>query len=260
MYKLLIVDDEPVIRSGIRQLIDFAAIGIGEVLEAMDGETALKMVREHHPEIVLADINMPRMDGLALAKAIKALDRKTRVAIITGYDYFDYALTALKAGVDDFVLKPLSKNDVQMLLAKLVAAYREEDVRDAAMLAVEKLQLMTVPGGGQSRVYKDVMMRCMDENLSDPSFGLGVLAKAVNLSPGYLSSLFKQIFGIPFQDWLVTARLERAKILLLTTSAKVYEIAAQVGFEDPNHFIASFRKHFSQTPNRFRDATQGGLE
>ncbi len=258
MFKLLIADDEPLIRNGIRALLDFKALGIGEVLEAANGETALALFREHHPEIVLADINMPLMDGLALASAIKTVDRKTRVAIITGYDYFDYALTALKAGVDDFVLKPLSKNDVSELLTKLISSYKEEDARDQALLASERLQLMQSPEGSRGSAYKADIAKCLDEHLSDPEFSLGILARTVRLTPGYLSTLFRQVFGIPFQDWLVSARLERAKILLLTTSAKVYEIAAQVGFDDPNYFSTAFRKRFGQTPNQFRDTAQGG--
>jgi len=91
----------------------------------------------------------------------------------------------------------------------------------------------------------------MDEYMADPEFSLGKLARAVNLSSGYISALFKQIFGIPFQEYLTTMRLERSKILLLVTSNKVYEIAENVGFEDP-----SFKKRFGVSPNRYRDSIQ----
>ena len=252
--KCLIVDDEPMIRKGIQQLIDFQSLGIDEVFEASNGVEAFRIVKELHPSIVLADINMPLMDGLTLAKAIKAFDRNIQIAIITGYDYFDYAITALKAGVDDFVLKPLSKNDVQLLLKKLADSAREAQGWEIALRTLSKLQHLEPQDTTYGLDYINEIKRVMDEDMSDPDFSLVALAGKINLSAGYLSGLFKQIFGIPFQDYLIKARLDRAKILLLTTSSKVYEIAAQAGFEDPNYFSSSFKKRFGQTPNQFRDS------
>ena len=97
----------------------------------------------------------------------------------------------------------------------------------------------------------------MDEHLSDPDFSLGVLARSVNLSPGYLSGLYKDYFGMPFQDHLVALRLERAKILLLSTNRRVYEVAAEVGFDDPNYFSSRFRKQYGLSPNQYRGQVTG---
>ena len=68
MYKLMIADDEPLIRRGIKQLIDLSSLQIGEIYEASTGEEALKVFEEFKPEIVLMDINMPKIDGLSVAK------------------------------------------------------------------------------------------------------------------------------------------------------------------------------------------------
>lgn len=257
MYKLLIVDDEPIIRQGIKQLIDFKGLFIGEVYEAEDGIQALDIVREKRPNIVLADINMPNMDGLTLARAVKAQDRNIRVAIITGYDYFDYAVTALKAGVDDFVLKPVSRNDIQELLRRLVTSVQEDEAHSLALESLESLQQLANGGKERSLEYRETILLAMDNYLADSSFSLKKLAEAVNLSTGYLSTVFKQIFGIPFQEYLTTMRLERSKILLLVTSCKVYEVAEKVGFEDPNYFSSSFKKRFGVSPNSFRDVMRG---
>lgn len=263
MYKLLIVDDEPIIRSGICKLVDLHALSITEVFEASDGEEALSILKKHAPDIVLADINMPNMDGLTLAKAVKAFNRKTRVAIITGYDHFDYALSALKSGVDDFLLKPVSKNDIRELLHKLVSSIHEERARELALRSRENIHRLSGIEADHDREdnqkesgfeYHDVILKAIDENEFDPAFSLNVLAESVSLSAGYLSTLFKRLFGIPFQDYLLNLRLERSKILLLTTGWKVYEIAEKVGFDDPNYFSTCFKKHFGISPNKFRDA------
>ncbi len=89
MYKLMIADDEPLIRRGIKQLIDLSSLQIGEIHEASTGEEALKVFEEFKPEIVLMDINMPKIDGLSVAKKIKSINSDTKIAIITGYNYFD---------------------------------------------------------------------------------------------------------------------------------------------------------------------------
>lgn len=257
MYKLLIVDDEPIIRQGIKQLINFQEQSISEVYEAEDGALALDLVSKKRPDIVLADINMPNMDGLSLAREIKAVNPEIRVAIITGYDYFDYAVSALKAGVDDYLLKPVSRNDILELLSKLVNDLKEKEDQRRALESLEKLKQLEKSGHEGTTHYRDPILKVMNESLSDPSFSLCRLAEEINLSSGYLSTVFKQIFGIPFQEYLTTLRLERSKILLLVTSYKIYEIAEKVGFEDPNYFSTCFKKRCGISPNSYRD-TMGG--
>lgn len=120
MFRLLIADDEPFMRRGIRNLIDLSNLGVEEIFEAETGEEVLQIFEEIRPEIVLLDINMPKIDGLTAAKKIKQIAPNTKIAIITGYNYFDYAQTAIKIGVEDYILKPISKSDVSEIIAKLV--------------------------------------------------------------------------------------------------------------------------------------------
>ena len=101
MYKLLILDDEPLVRRGIRSLVDFERLQITEIFEAANGEEGLALFESHLPELVLVDINMPKMNGLEFVSKAKLVNPNAHMAIITGYNYFDYAVTALKAGVDD---------------------------------------------------------------------------------------------------------------------------------------------------------------
>lgn len=257
MMSLLVVDDEPLIRQGILELIDMAALGIQAVWEADNGLDALTLAKEHRPDMMLADINMPGLDGLQLAKSVKEASPTTHIAMITGYDYFEYAVAALKAGVDDFVLKPVSRNDIQEILTKLIVSVKADRQRQEAYNTAVQL---TKDENTQIRdnEYAVVIQRVLDRELSNPAFSLAQLAQEVALSQTYLSTLFRQIFGIPFQDWIIRARIDRAKILLLSTHLKVYEVAAKVGFDDPNYFSTAFKKQVKQTPNQYRDA-QGAV-
>jgi two-component system response regulator YesN len=249
--KLLIVDDEPIIRMGIKRLIDLEALGISELIEAENGEKGYELFKTHQPEIVLADINMPKMNGLDFARRIKIDKPDVKIAMITGYDYFEYAQKALKIGVEDYILKPVSKNDIQELILKLVNLVREEyQLREVNSL-IHKLHESTE--GSDEAGYKELISRSLEAHMTHRDFSLSFLAAELGLSVGYLSGLFKKLFGVTFKEYVLTKRLNQAKIMLLTTDLKNYEISEAIGITDPNYFSAVFKKRFGYSPNQFRE-------
>ena len=252
MFKLLIADDEPLMRRGIRSLIDMSDLKIEEIFEAETGEEALQIFEKTQPEIVLLDINMPKIDGLTAAKKIKQIAPNTKIAIITGYNYFDYAQMAIKIGVEDYILKPISKSDVSEIIAKLVYLLQV----DKKNLETERLlqRILEREEVDESRDnYRELIQNMMESRYSDSQFSLVVLSEKLDLSQGYLSVMFKRVFGIPFQDYLLQKRMEKAKILLLTTELKNYEIAEQIGFEDVNYFGMKFKKYYGVTPKQYKE-------
>ena len=112
MYKLLIADDEQWIRQGLREIINWGSCNIHEVWEAADGEDALYKVREFKPDIVIADIRMPEIDGLELSAILREEFPQTKVIIISGYKDFDYARKAVELGVSNYILKPIDENSI----------------------------------------------------------------------------------------------------------------------------------------------------
>ncbi|WP_432355812.1 response regulator transcription factor [Sporosarcina sp. A2] len=255
MYTLLVVDDEPILIRGIRSFVDFEALSISEVLEASNGEVALELFKTHRPDLVLADINMPKMNGLDFVSAAKALKPDVKIAMITGYDYFDYAVAALKTGVDDYVLKPVSKKDVQELLQKLIGKVQEAHRQHEVTKLVGGL-IHSADSSEETSGYKYKIQQEINANFDNVEFSLASLASTLALSPSYVSTLFKQLFGKTFQQYMINSRLDRAKLLLLSTDMKMYEIASSVGFEDPNYFSAAFKKRFSLSPNQFKEKSR----
>ena len=120
MYKLLIADDESIIRKGIKNLIDFESLEIDQVFEAENGKEAVDLALKNKIDIVIMDINMPIVDGLSASKKIKEKNPDSYLLILTGYNYFDYAQAAIRAKVDDYILKPVSKKDVEYMLKTAV--------------------------------------------------------------------------------------------------------------------------------------------
>ena len=106
MYRVIIVDDEPVIRRGLRETIEWDALGLEVAGEAADGNEALKLVRDIRPEILITDIRMPDMDGIALIREIRKTDLNVKITILSGYSDYDYLKEAIRLGVDNYLLKP----------------------------------------------------------------------------------------------------------------------------------------------------------
>ena len=107
-YKVLIVDDEKNIRMGIANNCAWTEYGIGQVMTACNGQEALQLILNEKPDIVITDIKMPIMDGLELIKKTAELYPDTLFAVLSGYDDFDFARTALKHNAIDYLLKPCS--------------------------------------------------------------------------------------------------------------------------------------------------------
>ena len=204
------------------------------------------------PDLVLLDINIPFTDGLTLARDMKSLKKDVKIVIISGYDYFDYAQKALKIGVEDYILKPVSKSDINEIITKLVYKLDEEKKHVEAKKIMAKLDINNFDSTISHDKYKDTIFKKMNERYNDISFNLNSLADEMNLSSGYLSVLFKNLFGVPFQDYLNKVRMNEAKILLLTTELKNYEIAELVGIENFNYFNLKFKKTFGITPKKFK--------
>jgi len=109
MWKLIVADDEPKIRRGIENILNWKDFNIEIVGQAEDGEIALEIITEKKPDIILLDINMPFLNGLNLLQKLKNINNNSIVIIISGYDDFQYAQKALQFNVFDYILKPVNK-------------------------------------------------------------------------------------------------------------------------------------------------------
>jgi two-component system, response regulator YesN len=121
MWKVLIADDEPKIRRGLRTLVSSFGFGLEVIAEAEDGETALRLARELDPDIMLVDVRMPFMSGLEFIEGIKATSPGKIVIIVSGHDEFDYAQSAVRLGVFDYVLKPVDAESFRKVIERAIA-------------------------------------------------------------------------------------------------------------------------------------------
>ena len=126
MIKVFLVEDEIIIRNGIKNSINWEMHGYDFVGEASDGELALPMILEKKPDILITDIKMPFMDGLELSEQVKKALPATKIMILSGYNEFDYAKMAIKIGVTDYLLKPISSEKLLDAVNKVAEEIRKE--------------------------------------------------------------------------------------------------------------------------------------
>lgn len=119
MFKVFLVEDEIVVREGIRKNILWEQYGFQYVGDAPDGELALPLIRQIQPDLLITDIKMPFMDGLALIELVRKELPRTKIIIISGYDDFSYAQKAISMGVEQYLLKPIVKGKMVEILKAL---------------------------------------------------------------------------------------------------------------------------------------------
>lgn len=119
MINVMIVDDEYLVRERIKKCIPWGELGYRIVGEASNGEDALSLIKELLPQIAIVDINMPFLDGLDFSRIVRERYPGTKVIILTGYSSFDYAKSAIQAGVANYLLKPINKDELVDTLNKL---------------------------------------------------------------------------------------------------------------------------------------------
>ncbi len=126
MIKIFLVEDEVIIRHGIRDTINWEENGFLFVGEAGDGEYAYPLILKTEPDILITDVRMPFMDGLELSRLVKKVLPDTKIIILSGYNEFDYAKEAIKIGISDYLLKPVSSSNLIDALKKVADTIKEE--------------------------------------------------------------------------------------------------------------------------------------
>lgn len=145
MYKVLIIDDEPIIRKGLKNIINWKSFNCEVTGEAADGLEGGELIRRQLPDIIITDIRMPEVDGLEMLQEIKGIVPDSKVIILTGYRDFDYVHEALKLGAFDFLLKPSKIEELTSVISKAVKELRFQKERKEEFEKLNRLFEQNIP-------------------------------------------------------------------------------------------------------------------
>lgn len=237
--RVLLVDDEIMIREGFKRLFDWEAHGCEVVGEAADGMEALAQIDALCPDIAIMDINIPIMSGLKVIQLSRIKHPHTAFVIVSGYDDFSYCQQALRMQITDYILKPVNYEEFGNCIDNLkISMFEQRAVSDEETAEEEERTIVSIT-------------RYLQDHLAE-EMSLSVLAEEFHLNPQYISQLFKNEIGVNFLAYLTNIRMEKAKKLLLTTSFSVAEVAERSGYGDYRVFTKVFKKTEGITPSQYR--------
>lgn len=263
LIRVLLVDDEPFIRQGLSILIDWQMLGFEIQGQAADGIQALEMLEKQEYDLVIADIKMPRMDGLTMAEKINSNPEcGAKVIILSGHSEFGFAQAAIRNGVVDYILKPLTKKDLVSVLESFKADFilknqpvpAELPKQAAKPFSADACQppMAAFPDGvTPSKEILQAVEQYIHEHYSLP-LSLKTFGQEHYINSVYLGQLFKKEYGVSFKEYLNEYRMAQAARKLVQTDLRVYEIAQAVGYSKTDYFISRFVQQYGKTPYQYR--------
>jgi len=162
LYKLLLVDDERIIREGITQLVDWDSLGI-EVEEATNGVEAYNKVKSDTPDIIITDIKMPGMDGLELIDKVKEEFPDIIFVILSGYGEFNFATRAMQHGIKYYLLKPCDEEEITKVMIKVIDELNQKKQRQNFIRKIKEDLERVKPQVKEQFLQECVMNRLSDE-------------------------------------------------------------------------------------------------
>ena len=247
-FTILVVDDDPEIGAYIKhELGDWYRFDI-----ALNGREALKLLLTKPFDLVITDVMMPEMDGITLLRSIKSnqLISDIPVILLTSKSEVSFRLEGLKKGADAFLAKPFSMEELHVQIDNLVDNVRR--LKGKYVGAQKKEELVEdVEVKGNDDQLMERIIKCTNENLSNPDFDVEELAKTIGISRTHLHRKMKKMTGISASEFIRNIRLEQAARLIKEKKINISQVAYSVGFNNQTHFSTVFKRHFGMTPKAY---------
>lgn len=264
-YRVLVVEDEDIIRRGIVCSIDWHHMGCGQIEEASNGQEALERIQTGAYDLVLMDINMPLLGGLEVLEQT-CQEYGYAAIIITGYSDFDYAKRALKYGAVEYVLKPIDIPELTRAIEKACAererrlAYQK--LKEGLLVPPDPVHLLTPVAALPAEEAEDgeVVARMLDyiEKNVGKKITLSILSQELFYSESFMTRRFKSEMGMNFTDYLNRYRIQCALLMLRQKRGRLSDIAAACGFSDYKYFNSVFKKYVGCSAKQFMQKMNGG--
>lgn len=249
---ILICDDEWLIRDTLAQVA--GEMENVHVTTASNGVQALDVIRGDRPDGMILDICMPVMDGLEVLRVCREeLHDPMPAVVLSGYDKFEYAQRAINYGVMKYMLKPLLREEIHQMLILLLERIAQTRVRPALPQRQMPEKTPASPVADEARMHRAVSeAMAFIERSYMRDIGVADVARGADMSRNYFGQVFKAATGMAVSEYINAVRIEHAKLLLRSTNLKIYEVAAQVGFDDSFYFSNVFKKLTGCSPKTYR--------
>jgi len=242
VLRIVIVDNEQRARRRLKTIIYSIDEDYEVAAEASDGVKGLELIEIIKPDLVFTDIKIPFMSGLSLIKAAQAMNNKIQYVITSAYEEFGYAKQAIALGVQDYLVKPVTYEEVVNVLKQSKGKLKGDSIE-------EDEDLNILYPNAHPLVLKALKMI---ENGYSARLNQKIIAENLGMTKEYFSYLFHRDTGKTFTVYLKEYRIKMAKRLLSTEAISKGEVPYQVGFTDSKYFNKVFRETTGETVTEYR--------
>ena len=247
MFRVILIDDEPLIVEGLKKVVRWEEYQCTVVATAEDAEKGAELIRTLQPDILFTDIRMPGVDGLTMLAGLRSEFPDLQVTVLTGFRDFAYAQEAIRLGVARFLLKPSRMDEIREALACMTT--RLEKTHTEQSTEQEEPEERENAGSFLVNRALDYLEEHYAEKLT-----LQEVADACYVSQWHLSKLLNRYTKKNFYDLLNNRRIRAAKELLADPSLRIGDIGEMIGYADPAHFARVFRKIAGMSANEYRSS------
>lgn len=257
-YRLLVAEDELEERNYLTHIISTHYDGqdLQIIASCGNGEEAINQGLALKPDIALLDIEMPKVNGLEVARKLKEDNPGMQIVMITAYGTFTYARQALRIGVTDYLVKPYVEAQLFSLLDELIE--RLVGIRKTAISRIVTL-LNTTGNEAETHPIARMVVQYIDLHYAE-KISLESMSSDLKFSSSYVSKCIKKYLHASFTQLLMEKRGTEAAKLLLKENITVNEVAYAVGFSDPNYFYKCFKDQFGIQPKKYAQAVLARID
>ncbi len=246
-HKILLVEDNKEVMEYLTSVLS----ELGNVETAVNGKEALKMTRHFNPDLIICDIMMPVMDGMAFAKAVRKDLQISHIPIIllTAKASMNSKLEGLKIGVDDYLIKPFNRRELIIRSRNLILQRRrlKQLFRADKKIAVEEMAVNKL-----DQEFLEKALSVVRDHLDDSEFNVERFTRLIGMSRTNLYTKLKALTGKNILEFIRTLRIQKAVELIRTNSGNMNDIAYSVGYNNRQSFIKSFKLEMGKTPSEFK--------
>jgi two-component system response regulator YesN len=247
MLKVVIIEDEELLRKGLIFTFDWAALSCVVVGEASNGQEGIHIIETLKPDLVITDIKMPVMDGLQMLAYFK--EPSFESILMTGFEEFDFAKRAIELNVAKYLTKPIDENELRSTLQQVKAKIQQRK-HYQQLEPSSAIELIQDQKRNQYDKYTQKILNYIELKYHQ-TLHLSDLATQLDLSVGYMSKVFKASTSYTINDYLNRHRIMKAIELLRRGEYRLFEIAERCGFSEYKYFHHVFKLYLKMSPREF---------